>query len=172
MHKIIKIDETNVYIGTDEQKIITAPLTALNFDEPKLGEEVKVYSSDETIIITREEASSKDEKANEVPQGEPVGTYTYKDTQNSYTYTCNSNPNEKRINKHIFVWVGNFLFGCLGVDRFLRGQIGWGIFKLLVGWLTFYIWPLVDFIISLTKAYGSVFSNVEDLVFINGKYAR
>ncbi|MEY8459216.1 NINE protein [Lactococcus ileimucosae] len=39
--------------------------------------------------------------------------------------------NEKRINKHIFVWIGNFLVGHFGVDRFMRGQIGMGIFKLL-----------------------------------------
>lgn len=32
--------------------------------------------------------------------------------------------NEKKINKHIFVWIGNFLVGHFGVDRFMRGQIG------------------------------------------------
>lgn len=30
--------------------------------------------------------------------------------------------NEKRINKHIFVWIGNFLVGHVGVDRFMRGH--------------------------------------------------
>ena len=78
--------------------------------------------------------------------------------------------NEKRCNKHIFVWVGNFLFGNLGVDRFIRGQIGLGILKLVtcgaVG-----VWTLIDFIISLVKAY-STFTDGEDVIFINGKYAR
>ena len=78
---------------------------------------------------------------------------------------------ERRFNKHVFVWVCNFLFGYLGVDRFVRGQIGWGIVKLVtaggVG-----IWSLVDFIISLIKAYGSAFGAEEDVIFIDGLYAR
>jgi TM2 domain-containing membrane protein YozV len=57
---------------------------------------------------------------------------------------------EKRINKHIFTWVGTFLFGVIGVDRFMRGQIEEGIFKLVtLGGC--YIWALIDWIIALTK---------------------
>lgn len=44
--------------------------------------------------------------------------------------------------------LGIFL-GGLGVDRFYLGNIGLGVAKLLVGWLTFGIWPLVDWIIIL-----------------------
>ncbi|MBS9336388.1 NINE protein [Fructobacillus papyrifericola] len=39
---------------------------------------------------------------------------------------------EKTMNKHVFVWVGAFLFGLFGVDRFMRGQIGIGILKLVI----------------------------------------
>lgn len=78
---------------------------------------------------------------------------------------------EKRYNKHVFVWVCNFLFGYLGVDRFLRGQIILGIMKLITAGGCG-IWCLVDFIISLVKAYGSAFGSEEDLIFIDGKYAR
>lgn len=79
---------------------------------------------------------------------------------------------EKKINKHVFVWVCSFLFGCLGVDRFVRGQVGLGILKLITcGGL--WVWWLVDFIISLTKAYGgTAFGDEDDVVFINGAYAR
>ena len=79
---------------------------------------------------------------------------------------------EKHINKHVFAWVCAFLFGALGVDRFVRGQVGLGILKLItLG--GFWIWWLIDFIISLTKAYGgSAFGSEEDVVFINGAYAR
>ena len=76
------------------------------------------------------------------------------------------------INKHIFVWVAAFLVGGLGVDRFVRGQVGLGIAKLLLGWLTLGIWALVDWIVALTKAYGSAFGNTKDLVFVDGQYAR
>ncbi|SFL15232.1 NINE protein [Lactococcus garvieae] len=78
---------------------------------------------------------------------------------------------EIKINKHIFVWIGTFLVGNLGVDRFMRDQIGMGIFKLLCNWMTLGIWAFIDWIISLVKAY-SVYSDTEDLIFINGKYSK
>lgn len=78
---------------------------------------------------------------------------------------------EKKINKHVFVWVCNFLVGGLGVDRFVRGQVGLGILKLLtIGGVG--IWALVDWIISMTKAYGSAFGDVEEITFVNKKYEK
>lgn len=79
--------------------------------------------------------------------------------------------NEKTINKHIFVWLGTFIAGTLGADRFMRGQIGMGVFKLLCNWLTLGIWGLIDFIIATVKAY-SVYNDSEDITFINGRYSK
>ena len=76
---------------------------------------------------------------------------------------------EKRINKHVFVWVFTFLIGGLGVDRFVRGQIGLGVLKLLTGGGCG-IWALVDWIIALIKAYGSAYAGSEEFVFVNGQY--
>lgn len=42
-----------------------------------------------------------------------------------------------------------FFLGGLGVDRFYLGNVGLGIAKLLLGWATFGIWPLIDWIIIL-----------------------
>jgi hypothetical protein len=42
-----------------------------------------------------------------------------------------------------------FFLGGLGVDRFYLGNIGMGVAKLLLGWLTFGIWPLIDWIVIL-----------------------
>ena len=78
---------------------------------------------------------------------------------------------EKRFNKHLFVWVFNFLLGYLGVDRFCRGQIGLGVVKLLTcGGCG--VWCLIDWIISLSKAYGEAFKDEDEIVFIDGNYAK
>ena len=78
---------------------------------------------------------------------------------------------EKRMNKHVFVWVFTFLLGELGVDRFIRGQIGLGVVKLITcGGCG--IWALVDWIIALTKVYGSAYADSEEVVFIDGLYTE
>ncbi|MDR2976353.1 MAG: NINE protein [Streptococcaceae bacterium] len=74
------------------------------------------------------------------------------------------------MNKHLFVWVFTFLLGEFGIDRFLRGQIVFGILKLLLCWTG--IWALVDWIIGLVKAYGGAYSDTDEITFIDGKYSR
>ena len=72
---------------------------------------------------------------------------------------------EKKINKHVFTWVGCFLFGYLGVDRFMRGQIGLGILKLITVGLVG-LWNLIDWIIALSK----LGQYKDEFVFENGKW--
>lgn len=77
---------------------------------------------------------------------------------------------EKRVDKNVFVWVGAFLLGGFGVDRFMRGQTGLGILKALTcGGCG--IWALIDLIIALTKAYGP-YSTEKEITFINGDYSK
>ena len=42
----------------------------------------------------------------------------------------------------------SIFLGGLGVDRFFIGDIGLGVAKLLLGWLTLGIWPLIDIFCS------------------------
>lgn len=44
----------------------------------------------------------------------------------------------------------SIFFGSLGVDRFMMGQVGWGILKLITGG-GFGIWWLIDVIMIAMK---------------------
>lgn len=79
---------------------------------------------------------------------------------------------EKRVDKNLFTWLFSFFLGYLGVDRFVRGQIGLGVLKLVTcGGCG--VWSLIDWIICLKKAYGAdAFGNDTEFVFIDGQYAK
>lgn len=78
---------------------------------------------------------------------------------------------EKTMNKHVFCWVCTWLFGSLGVDRFVRGQVGLGVLKLLTAGGCG-VWALIDWIICLTKVYGAPYNDVENVSFLNGEYTK
>ena len=127
MSEIIDIQNDKVKIGKDDGSVITVPISAIKFENPKVGTKVKVYKDGKTYIVNRAGASISTEDL--------IGDHT--------------------VNKHLFVWVFSFLLGGFGVDRFIRGQIGLGVCKLLFSWITLGIWPLVDWVIALVKAYAS-----------------
>jgi len=74
---------------------------------------------------------------------------------------------EKRIEKVLFIVVGAWLFGAIGVDRFMRGQIGLGVLKLLTAG-ALGVWVLIDLIIALTK----IGSYEKEFVFVDGKWQK
>ena len=45
----------------------------------------------------------------------------------------------------------SIFLGGLGIDRFVVGDVGLGIAKLLIGWLTFGLWPLIDIFFCYKK---------------------
>ncbi|MDR2971477.1 MAG: TM2 domain-containing protein [Bacteroidales bacterium] len=74
---------------------------------------------------------------------------------------------EKRIEKVLFIVVGAWLFGAIGVDRFMRGQVGLGVLKLLTAG-AFGVWTLIDLIIALTK----ISSYDKEFIFVDGKWQK
>ena len=148
MAEILTIEGNKAKIGTEDGKVITVPIAAISYPDPQEGDQVNVYKDDKTYIIKKAPSLT-----NTLFQDGPDGG--------------------KSINKHLFVWLGTFFFGGFGVDRFLRGQVGTGVCKLLFGWLTFGIWPLVDWLIALTKAYGAAYGNTENITFDSaGNYTK
>lgn len=127
MDEIIEIQNSKVKIGQEDGTVLTVPIAAIKFENPKVGDRVKVYKDGDDYIINK--ATS--------------------------TFSTDDLISDHKVNKHLFVWVFCFFLGGFGVDRFIRGQIGVGVCKLLFNWLTLGIWSLVDFIIALVKAYGS-----------------
>lgn len=181
MHKILMINEEKVALGDENNNLVTVPRTAISYENPAVGDSVDLFQNDSVSIVVKAENDNKNSSKsseNAVAQTELASAQNEAtkelapsnvtvNVQQTSAYVAQ----EKKINKHVFAWVGAFLFGYLGVDRFMRGQVGLGILKIITlgGWG---IWALVDWIIALTKVYGNAFSDDEMVTFINGKYAR
>lgn len=60
----------------------------------------------------------------------------------------------------ILILVMSLFLGGLGIDRFMIGDIGLGVCKLLFGWLTFGIWPLIDMFLCYKKSKEINFNNI------------
>ena len=154
MAEILSINDAKVKIGEDDGNVVTVPIASLQFANPQVGDKVDVYRDGKDFIVKKSASNS--------------------------SFTAEG---DRTINKHLFVWVGCFLFGGFGVDRFMRGQTGLGVFKLLLsllGWIPFClgtfavsIWILVDWIIAMVKAYGSAYGADENLTFDDmGNYLK
>lgn len=181
MSEILIIDDEKVIIGNDDGTVSEFSKTSLNYNSAKVGDIVKVFSSETRTII------SKNQDEHEHHQNHSEAQVVVNNVNTVETGTSMNNVNiahsarVNRINKHVFVWLGTLIFGYLGVDRFMRGQIGLGIFKIILllfgwiplglGWFALGIWDTVDWIIGLIKAY-STYNDTEDITFVNGRYSR
>ena len=63
---------------------------------------------------------------------------------------------------HILLF--SIFLGGLGVDRFMIGDTGLGVGKLLFGWLTCGVWPLIDIFMSHKKAKEKNFDKIMDIL--------
>lgn len=171
MHKILMINEEKVALGDENNNLVTVPRTAISYENPAVGDSVDLFQNDSVSIVVKAEESASVQADLPVAQNESAKVNAPVNVTVNAPQTSAYVAQEKKINKHVFAWVGAFLFGFLGVDRFMRGQVGLGILKIITlgGWG---FWALVDWIIALTKVYGNAFSDDEMVTFINGKYAR
>ena len=63
-YKVIKIEETLIYLGKDDGTLLKVEQTSFNF-VPQLGDIVEVYQSEGTYIITKKSSEVDTEKKEE-----------------------------------------------------------------------------------------------------------
>ena len=63
-YKVIKIEETLIYLGKDDGTLLKVEQTSFNF-VPQLGDIVEVYQSEGTYIITKKSSEVHTEKKEE-----------------------------------------------------------------------------------------------------------
>lgn len=148
MARILAIENDKVKIGDDDHKVITVPISSIGYADPKVDDTVEIYKDGKNYIIKKAEPASD-------------------------TFIKTNPDGSKVVNKHIFVWICTFVLGGFAVDRFIRGQISTGVCKIIFGIFTLGIWYLVDWIIALSKAYGSEYADTEFLTFDKeGNYTK
>lgn len=60
--------------------------------------------------------------------------------------------NAVKIRNSKAVLLVSIFLGMFGIDRFIIGDVGFGIAKLLFGWMTCGIWPIIDIFFSYKAA--------------------
>lgn len=132
MAKIIKIEQSTVFIGTDTGEVKEVKRTALDF-QPNIGDIVEIFGTDENPIIILATQNTNNL------------------TTNTHTRSNFDPPPKKAVNK-ITYCVLAFLVGGLGAHKFYEGKMGLGIIYIVFCW-TFIpaIIAGIEMIIALCK---------------------
>lgn len=81
MYQIIRIDETNVAIGTDDNRIVNVPKSTLGYDDPQVGDRVRIYKNEDTVIIVKD---NDVQRAQVQPQQDTYQSYSYGNDSSAY----------------------------------------------------------------------------------------
>lgn len=68
------------------------------------------------------------------------------------------------LHKPTEILLFSIFLGGFGVDRFMMGDTTLGVCKLLFGWLTCGIWPLVDIFLSYNESKEKNFNTIMQLL--------
>ena len=56
MGQIIRIEGTDIYIQMSDQKVVKAPITAVNYPNPQVGDQISIIKNGNTMYIARANA--------------------------------------------------------------------------------------------------------------------
>lgn len=142
MAKIVKIDGETVSIGTDDGKIRKVRTSEMNFS-PSIGDEVEIFESDNSIIISKKKSTSE-EKAN---SGININVNSSPNAGQS-VYVAN---NMKSVDKIVYCLLAFFL-GGIGIHKFYAEKWVAGILYILFCWTCIpAVISFVEFIIALCQ---------------------
>lgn len=156
MAKIIKIAPPIVSLGTDDGAIAEVSSDCLNF-VPHIGDEVEVFQTGETIIVSKLERGPV-----YGPCSSPDGGYRISPPlqaqnqvgQQVYYQAPVFVTDGKVVNKSAYCLLALFL-GWLGMHKFYAGQVGRGIAFLLFSWTG------IPFVISLFNLIGALLKKAD-----------
>lgn len=75
MKQIIKIEDNNVFIGTETNEIIRTVLSAVSYENPQVGDNVEVYKNGDDILVVK--ADDETVSSNEQPVKDSKGNINY-----------------------------------------------------------------------------------------------
>lgn len=163
MEKIIKITEKDIYIGNEQGKIIKVKKEDIDW-EAKVGDKVKIYSSDIELVVTKLEEEKSSSKRNDDEQQKMASNN--KDGINIVINNQSNNKNESMyngetagvsvVNKVVYVLLAIF-FGGLGLHKFYAGKASQGVIYLLLCWT--FIPAIIGFIEGIMAAFKPSDSN-------------
>ncbi len=142
MGRIINIEGEKITIGNSDGSISQVEKSSCNF-EPKIGDEVEVFSNDTKVIVTKITTQTSDVNVSSSPV-------------NNITVTLpNVVMGRSRVNKVAYCVLALF-GGGIGLHKLCAGQIGKFLLFLI------FCWTFIPWAVSIFNFFGALFETADE----------
>ena len=59
MYKILKVDGSTIYLGGANEEMITVDKDSFNYENPKVGDAVQVFTNDDSMIVVKTDSAQE-----------------------------------------------------------------------------------------------------------------